>query len=135
MHASEMRKMMQPFVLPEVDGRALMGWSEWISPLPDFSGIRWIISGGFLAEALAPGLKKHGSFRANIHRCLRCPWSLTDSGLEFYGGIPYAEPPLGDLRLRPPVPKALDVPSFDASDFGLMCYQRDLPAEVMSEDC
>lgn len=39
-------------------------------------------------------------------------------------GIPYAEPPLGDLRLRPPVPKALDVPSFDASDFGLMCYQR-----------
>ncbi|KAF4602971.1 hypothetical protein EYR38_003375 [Pleurotus pulmonarius] len=155
MHASEMRKMMQPFVLPEVDGRVLMEGSEWISPLPDFSGIRWIISGGFLAEALAPGLKKHGSFRANMWTPLLAlplvSWlagpqiqlgnttlygrSLTDSGLEFYGGIPYAEPPLGDLRLRPPVPKALDVPSFDASDFGLMCYQRDLPAEVMSEDC
>lgn len=66
MHASEILKMMQPFGLPEVDGRLLMEWSERISPLPDFSGIQWIISGGFLAEALAPGLKKHGSFRANM---------------------------------------------------------------------
>ncbi|KAJ3996090.1 hypothetical protein F5050DRAFT_1761930 [Lentinula boryana] len=39
-------------------------------------------------------------------------------------GIPYAEPPIGNLRLRPPVLKTtLDTESFDASNFGFACLQ------------
>ncbi|KAK7040282.1 hypothetical protein VNI00_009749 [Paramarasmius palmivorus] len=55
--------------------------------------------------------------------------------LEFFGGIPYAEPPLGDLRLTPPVLKpTLGVPTFDATKFGPQCLQ--LPADTpSSEDC
>lgn len=49
---------------------------------------------------------------------------LALSQLEFFGGIPYAEPPLGALRLQPPVPKAdLGVEVFNASGFGLACLQ------------
>jgi carboxylesterase type B len=39
-------------------------------------------------------------------------------------GIPYAESPLGELRLRPPVlKKVLDEETFDASNFGPGCLQ------------
>ena len=39
-------------------------------------------------------------------------------------GIPFAEPPLGNLRLQPPVLKTqLDVSTFDASNFGPGCLQ------------
>jgi len=39
-------------------------------------------------------------------------------------GIPFAEPPLGNLRLKPPVLKPhLDVETFDASNFGKGCLQ------------
>ncbi|KAJ7111450.1 esterase 1 [Mycena epipterygia] len=55
---------------------------------------------------------------------------------EFFGGIPFAEPPLGSLRLKPPVLKAyLKSGTFDASEFGLGCLQTDLPLSAMSEDC
>ncbi|KAI3619517.1 extracellular triacylglycerol lipase precursor [Moniliophthora roreri] len=55
--------------------------------------------------------------------------------LEFFGGIPYAEPPLGNLRFQPPILKpALDAPTFNATNFGPQCLQ--LPANVTSsEDC
>uniref|UniRef100_A0A0W0FXR7 Carboxylesterase type B domain-containing protein n=1 Tax=Moniliophthora roreri TaxID=221103 RepID=A0A0W0FXR7_MONRR len=47
--------------------------------------------------------------------------------LEFFGGIPYAEPPLGNLRFQPPILKpALDAPTFNATNFGPQCLQ--LPA-------
>ncbi|KAF8152915.1 extracellular triacylglycerol lipase precursor [Crassisporium funariophilum] len=63
---------------------------------------------------------------------------LTGFKLDFFGGIPFAEPPLGNLRLRPPVLKTrLDVDSFDASNFGKGCLQpvsSSSPTEF-SEDC
>jgi carboxylesterase type B len=58
--------------------------------------------------------------------------------VEFFGGIPFAEPPLGQLRLRPPIFKPrLNVSTFDASDYGTSCPQPrlfggDIP---ISEDC
>ncbi|KAJ7206504.1 extracellular triacylglycerol lipase precursor [Mycena pura] len=58
---------------------------------------------------------------------------------DFFGGIPYAKPPIGDLRLRPPVlTSSLDLHTLDATEFGPACFQTlpDLPAATeMSEDC
>ncbi|KAJ6481879.1 extracellular triacylglycerol lipase precursor, partial [Mycena sanguinolenta] len=62
-------------------------------------------------------------------------------GEEFFGGIPYAEPPTGDLRFARPVPKFSlgNLSTFDATEFGPSCIQPpspftpvDLP---LSEDC
>ena len=55
-------------------------------------------------------------------------------------GIPYAEPPIGDLRFKKPKPKLPFTEPYYATDFGNICYQmfvlpfvkRELPA---SEDC
>ncbi|KAJ6546249.1 extracellular triacylglycerol lipase precursor [Mycena vulgaris] len=56
----------------------------------------------------------------------------------FFGGIPYAEPPVGDLRLRPPVLKTyLPDRIFSATAFGPACLQLspDTPRSQMFEDC
>ncbi|KAJ7850274.1 extracellular triacylglycerol lipase precursor [Mycena olivaceomarginata] len=55
-------------------------------------------------------------------------------------GIPFAEPPLGNLRLRPPVLKtSLAAGTFNASAFGPACLQTAVPEgltpDSMSEDC
>ncbi|CAA7263293.1 unnamed protein product [Cyclocybe aegerita] len=61
---------------------------------------------------------------------------ITLLGLEFFGGIPFAEPPLGHLRLRPPVLKTqLDSLPFDASNFGKGCLQPGGNVTTFSEDC
>ncbi|ESK89884.1 extracellular triacylglycerol lipase precursor [Moniliophthora roreri MCA 2997] len=60
------------------------------------------------------------------------------NGVEFFGGIPYAEPPIANLRLRPAVLKGSDTwnaTSFDASEFGKACLQPSLPRNNVSEDC
>jgi para-nitrobenzyl esterase len=64
-------------------------------------------------------------------------------GIASYKGIPYAAPPVGDLRWRPPQPPAAWPGSLDASDYGHSCPQPDAPAFVhadsraasTSEDC
>ncbi|PIK53876.1 putative acetylcholinesterase [Apostichopus japonicus] len=62
--------------------------------------------------------------------------------LETYYGIPYAEPPVGDLRFKPPVAKGKLESPFSASEIGKSCIQIDpqvtglpLTNEEMSEDC
>ncbi|KAK7041842.1 hypothetical protein VNI00_009131 [Paramarasmius palmivorus] len=71
-------------------------------------------------------------------------YTLTVGGLftskqEFFGGIPYAEPPLGDLRLKPTVLKtSLGGDTFNASQYGPSCLQpptTDDPPLVLDEDC
>jgi carboxylesterase type B len=66
-----------------------------------------------------------------------------ESGIDFFGGVPYAAPPVGNLRWAPPEPAAPWAPAkLDASHFGPDCWQAVDPvlnplADVrqMSEDC
>jgi para-nitrobenzyl esterase len=67
----------------------------------------------------------------------------TSSGVVAYKGIPYAKPPIGDLRWRPPVPAPAWDGVRDAREFGHACLQPPpQPASVYygsmastSEDC
>ncbi|KAJ6552221.1 extracellular triacylglycerol lipase precursor [Mycena vulgaris] len=61
---------------------------------------------------------------------------IASFGQDLFAGIPFAEPPLGSLRLKPTVLKeTLDGETFDASNYGPACLQGDLPISAMSEDC
>ncbi|KAK1219397.1 hypothetical protein PQX77_017922 [Marasmius sp. AFHP31] len=64
---------------------------------------------------------------------------------DFFGGIPFAEAPVGELRLRPPVKAKISEGSFDASNFSPFCLQpmsigglltpQGFSLSEMSEDC
>ncbi|KAF7358222.1 Carboxylic ester hydrolase [Mycena venus] len=57
---------------------------------------------------------------------------------EFFGNIPYAEPPLANLRFNAPVPKlSLNPGTFNATQYGPACLQvaTGLAPNQMSEDC
>lgn len=68
---------------------------------------------------------------------------IRSQGMDFFGGIPYASPPVGNLRWAPPEePPSWKPHVLDASHFGPDCYQ--IPDELanpfasydaMSEDC
>lgn len=65
------------------------------------------------------------------------------SSIDFFGGIPYAAPPVGNLRWAPPEPAAPWAPAkLDATNFGPDCWQVADPLmnpgvdlNRMSEDC
>ncbi|RSH93215.1 hypothetical protein EHS25_007569 [Saitozyma podzolica] len=63
------------------------------------------------------------------------------SSVHFFGGIPYIQPPLGDLRWRAPkqldeTPKDGDAkPLHDARNFGPICIQQPAIVGVGDEDC
>ncbi len=66
-----------------------------------------------------------------------------ESGIRVFRGLPYAAPPVGPLRWKPPVPAPVWTGVRDATKFGAACFQpkpraasiyADPPAE-MSEDC
>ena len=57
------------------------------------------------------------------------PESGTDARL--YVGIPFAEPPIGALRFRPPVFKVqLNTTTFDAGNYGKACIQLVCPRPI-----
>jgi len=59
-----------------------------------------------------------------------------DGALAFLG-IPYAQPPVGDLRWAPPQPPAVHAQLLQAVDYGHACAQAPIPgvAPSPSEDC
>ena len=62
-----------------------------------------------------------------------------DGGVRRFLGIPYAEPPVGDLRFRAPVPAEPWQGVLEATSFGAECMQWRfggiLPRLVGEEDC
>lgn len=62
------------------------------------------------------------------------PVGEANGPVTYFGGIPYAQPPLGNLRFRAPaplvetVPDKGNVPITDARDWGPFCIQQ--PAQV-----
>ncbi|MBI1198591.1 MAG: carboxylesterase family protein [Phenylobacterium sp.] len=69
--------------------------------------------------------------------------AVTADGVEAFKGVPYARPPVGPDRWRPPKPAAAWRGVRDATAFGPGCVQPSLPADSlyadppprMSEDC
>ena len=65
----------------------------------------------------------------------------TDSQVRIFKGIPYAAPPVGNLRWQPPQPAAKWHDTLAAKDFGHHCYQTNPFADMTyndagpSEDC
>jgi len=59
------------------------------------------------------------------------------TGVQVYKGIPYAAPPVGDLRWRAPQPIAAWQGVRKANEFGSICMQAAAPGSTanMSEDC
>ena len=68
---------------------------------------------------------------------------VVDRGVRVFKGIPYAAPPVGNLRWRPPQPVVPWTGVRDASDYGAECPQTQYPAGSVyvrplppqSEDC
>jgi para-nitrobenzyl esterase len=63
---------------------------------------------------------------------------VKSGGLRVFKGVPYAEPPVGALRLRAPVPVKPWTQTLQATAFGPACPQESLlvaGAASMSEDC
>ena len=67
-----------------------------------------------------------------------------ENGMLIFRGVPYAAPPVGELRWRPPQPTASWAGVRDAREFGAMCVQAartapriglPLPILPVSEDC
>lgn len=58
-------------------------------------------------------------------------------GLRIFKGIPYAEPPVGSLRLRAPAPVTPWAETLEATTFGAACPQESelVAGTRMSEDC
>ena len=72
----------------------------------------------------------NGSFRGTVE----------DNGVYTWKGIPYAKPPVGELRWKAPENVEASDESFDAFDFGYSCPQYEWPSEPasyneISEDC
>ena len=61
--------------------------------------------------------------------------SLTSNGGAVFKNIPFAQPPVGNLRWREPQPAKAWTGVRDATTMGPMCHQNDNPQLPHSEDC
>jgi len=60
---------------------------------------------------------------------------VVDGAVVSFRGIPYAQPPTGDLRWRPPQPPAPWTGTRDGSTFGPICPQLEGDDVIGNEDC
>ncbi|KAB2575178.1 Acetylcholinesterase [Lasiodiplodia theobromae] len=116
------------------------------------------LAGLFLAQSLAAALPSAHTRVANSDllvdtNLFKVQGKLADNTttVRFFGGIPYAEPPVGTARFRSPVTKQPETDVIDATKFGPSCIQLDTgtetvyteylpgflltPGQTQSEDC
>jgi len=99
--------------------------------------MEWRVLGAALAAALAFGAGAADA-AGPVHIAQGDLQGVTAGGVESFKGIPFAAPPVGDLRWRPPAP----APSWSgvkrADAFGPICMQAAMGRfadSQMSEDC
>src|ERR1022692_2191729 len=85
------------------------------------------LAGGICSAQTPPHVKVEGGLLQGT----------SENGLSVYRGIPFAAPPVGDLRWRPPRPAAKWQGLKPADKFGPRCYQggRGAPGVETGEDC
>jgi len=96
----------------------------------------WLLIAGFGAAAYAEGRPVATVAQGRLA-------GMLDGDLRVFRNIPYALPPVGERRWRPPEPAASWTGTRDATAFGPRCVQPRLPPEsiyysrieAMSEDC
>lgn len=95
-----------------------------------------------LALPLAPALHAQAAPATTVRTSLGLVAGLDTGGVVNWRGIPYAAPPVGERRWRPPAPAAAWTGTRDATQFGPACMQTDALAklyggamEPVSEDC
>ena len=74
----------------------------------------------------------------NVHTASGDVAGTSADGIRSFKGIPYAQPPVGPLRWKPPQPAAAWTGTRDATRFGNDCMQKPLAdsrAPGISEDC
>lgn len=74
-----------------------------------------------------------GSVVRTLNGTLQGIWDVNAQVQKFLG-VPFAEPPVGDMRLRQAVPLRKSFGILQADKFGASCYSRALQGNF-SEDC
>ncbi|MBZ5530463.1 MAG: carboxylesterase family protein [Acidobacteriia bacterium] len=99
---------------------------------------------GFVSTVTTPPSFAAGKDPVRVEQGLLSGVPGANADVRVYRGIPYAAPPVGDLRWRPPQPPAAWQGVRDAGKFGATCWQVPYPPaaaifqndiSTMSEDC
>jgi para-nitrobenzyl esterase len=94
-----------------------------------------------LGQALIPGLSAQSSAKAADPNPVvsistgQLRGSVSAGGVAVFKNIPFAQPPVGELRWREPLPPKAWAGVRDATAFGPMCNQNDNKQLPHSEDC
>lgn len=110
--------------------RALLGHS------PVFRFLVYLVLSSFeLGQAKVDGEKPSPIVQTEFGEIVGKTVSLPFSKLVYeYLGIPYAQPPLGELRFSAPKPAKPWSGTKDASKFGAMCPQPPFPSAAESNE-
>ena len=105
------------------------------SPLSPGSSVRVVLSVIFSVAGVSPLMAAmNGPVRTESGLVSGVPGR--DPSITVYNGVPYAAPPMGDLRWRAPQPPIPWQGVRKADTFGSACPQtRPRPGEAISEDC
>ena len=112
---------------------------------------QWCVIGGLMAVVGCGGAEvaeepvepTRGPVAKTEHGELEGVWADEDAGIAVYRGVPFAEPPVGDLRWRPPMSVAAWDGTRMADTFGAACWQAGSAEDSVysrgeldrSEDC
>jgi carboxylesterase type B len=99
---------------------------------------RYLLVGSVLMIALASATRGLAADASVVHTSLGDASGAVSDGIRSFKGLPYAQPPVGELRWKPPIAATPWSGTRDASRFGADCVQKPRPdsrAPAMSEDC